>query len=218
MTRLMGDAIADNASSLGSIAGLQLVAGYVTGTSDIQWTAADWALYPSLPHVTIDQGYESPAVTTATVRDVETGAWAADAATVSLSSWTAARPTIYCDQSTLPTILQLGWQGDLWLAIIGWAVGDTLPATPGCTVVAVQYDDDVNDEYDLSYVLDPTWPEADMAGATQLQSIGWCYKCDCMVGIPAATTSPCAAGGNHDLSQSYTYWLGTDATVIASSS
>jgi hypothetical protein len=157
MTRLMGDAIADNAGALEQVAGLQLVAGYVTGTPDIQWTAADWALFPNLPQVTIDQGAAGSPVAGATVRDVEAGAWTAGSA-VSSQPWTAPRPTIYCDQSTLPAVLQAGWQGDLWLAIIGWSPGTALPTTPGCEVVAVQYAQNVSATYDLSYVLDTTWP------------------------------------------------------------
>jgi hypothetical protein len=158
----MGDAIHDNVASLP--AGLQLVAGYVTGTPDIQWTAADWARFPGIPHVTIDQGYQSPPVTTATVRDVEAGAWTVSSA-VDRTNWTAARQTIYCDQATLPGVLQAGWQGDLWLAIVGWQPGQSLPAAPGCTVVAVQNQQNVGSLYDLSVVLDPTWPYA--AGPAQ---------------------------------------------------
>lgn len=218
MTRTMGDAIADNVPALAQVSGLQLVAGYVTGTPDILWTAADWAEFPGLPQVTIDQGYTGSPVPSAIVRDVEEGAWTA-ANAVNMSDWTPVRPTIYCDQSDLTGVLAAGWQGDLWLAIPGWVTGQALPTAPGCTVVAVQNQPDAgNGAYDLSVVLDPYWPlEADMAGATTLQAIGWCHKCDCMVGIPAAGSTPCAAGGNHDLSQSYTYWVGTDGQIIASS-
>lgn len=154
----MGDATHSNVPLLAAArSSLQLVAGYVTGTPDVQWTAADWAQFPGLPQVTIDQGYQSPPVTTAIVRDYEPGAWST-AAVADLSTWTAARPTIYCDQADLPAVLGYGWKGCLWLAIVGWTPGQALPDAPGCNIVAVQNQDDVDNAYDLSVVLDPTWP------------------------------------------------------------
>jgi hypothetical protein len=160
MTRLMGDAIHDNVAQLASVPGLQLVAGYVTGSSDILWTTPDWNRFPGIPHVTIDQGYTGSPVPTAIVRDVEPGAWT-PAAAVNRSNWTAARPTIYCDQNDLSRaggVLASGWQGDLWIAIPGWQPGHSLPAAPGCNIVAVQNQLDVNAAYDLSQVIDQLWP------------------------------------------------------------
>lgn len=157
MTRLMGDAMHSNVARLP--AGLQLVGGYVTGSADILWTPADWARFPFTPHITIDQGF-GPAVLGAIVRDVEPGAWPPQEA-VNRTSWTAARPTIYCDQWDLTRaggVLACGWRGDLWLAIPGWHPGQALPPTPGCTVVAVQNEQNVGSAYDLSVVLDDTWP------------------------------------------------------------
>jgi hypothetical protein len=157
MTRTMGDAIHANVPQLAAAAGIEMVAGYVTGSPEIAWTAADWALFPDVPHVTIDQGYTGSPVPTAVVRDVESGAWSAGSA-VGSRPWTAARPTIYCNQSTLPSVLAAGWRGDLWLAIVGWQAGESLPDAPGCTIVAVQDALSVNGAYDLSTVLDPYWP------------------------------------------------------------
>jgi hypothetical protein len=113
--------------------------------------------------VHIDQGYQSPIVTVSTVRDVEPGAWAPGAA-VDRFTWNADRPTIYCNQATLPDVLAAGWRGDLWVAIIGWLPGDPWPAPvqaaidAGCNVVAVQNAQNVNGTYDQSVVLDPAWP------------------------------------------------------------
>ncbi len=153
----MGDATHDNVAALAAVQGsLQLVAGYVTGTSDIQWTSSDWAQFPGKTLVTIDQGATGSPVPSAIVRDYEPGAWYTEA--VVTGPWTPARPTIYCDQTDLPTVLGYGWQGALWLAIIGWESGDALPSAPGCEIVAVQNQQDVNDAYDLSVVLDSTWP------------------------------------------------------------
>jgi|SRR5215469_7344905 len=160
MTRTMGDAIHDNVSALAGVSGLELVAGYVTGSPDIVWTAADWARFPGIPHVEIDQGFTGAPVYSATVQDVETGAWTPGSVPSWQSHCTAPRPTVYCNQSTLPAVLATGWRGNLWLAIPGWQNGAALPSAPGCTVVAVQNQLDVASAYDLSTVLDPTWPEA----------------------------------------------------------
>jgi hypothetical protein len=199
MTRLMGDAIHDNVAALAAVPGLQLVAGYVTGSPDIIWTAADWDLFPSLPHVTIDQGYTGSPVASAIVRDVETGAWT-PANAVATSPWTPARPTIYCNQSTLPAVLAAGWQGDLWLAIVGWATGDALPAAPGCTIVAVQNELDVGNAYDLSTVIDPYWPlEAPVTYPVFVPGYRTCYKCSAtfLQIAPAGWGNVCPAGGSH---------------------
>lgn len=152
----LGDAIHDNAHSLVT-APVQMIGGYVTGSPDIQWTQADWALFPELVHVTIDQGFTGSPVPTAIVRDVEPGAWS-PAAAVDTSNWTAAAKTIYCDRNDLPAVLKAGWRGNLWLAIPGWTVGSPLPSAPGCVVVAVQNRQNVNNQYDLSEVLDNQWP------------------------------------------------------------
>lgn len=155
MNRVMADAT--HASVLAIPSGVPVVAGYVTGSPDILWTPEDWALFPGSVHVTIDQGFTGSPVPGAVVRDVETGAWSAASATGS-GPWTAARPTIYCNQDTLPAVLAAGWQGCLWLAIDGWQPGQPLPAAPGCTIIAVQNEQNVSASYDLSVVLDPYWP------------------------------------------------------------
>jgi hypothetical protein len=212
MTRKMGDAIHLNVSVLAGVSGLQVVAGYVTGSADIVWTAADWAMFPGIPHVEIDQGYTGAPVYSATVQDVETGAWTP----ASVPNWqaqcTAARPTVYCNQSTLPAVLATGWRGNLWLAIPGWQPGNALPSAPGCTVVAVQNQLDVANAYDLSVVLDSTWPEADMTTPNntnpQLQNgWQWCSKCQGLFYGPNVARSVCPAGGQHGGGTSNDYSL-----------
>ncbi len=156
--RIMGDAIHLNVPKL-AVAPVQMAAGYVTGTADIQWTAADWQRFIEIPRVMIDQGYQSPAVTTATVRDVETGAWTPGVA-VELANWTAQRPTIYCSASVLPALEQAGWRGDVWVADwTGSPPSSPYPVPSGMTCVAVQYSDQGGGgAYDLSVVFDPVWP------------------------------------------------------------
>lgn len=163
MTRIMGDATHANVIALAAVPGLELVAGYATGTQDIQWTTADRAMFAGKALVTIDQGGVGSPVMTSMVRDVEPGAWT-PASAVNRNGWTATRPTIYCDRTDLPAVLSLGWQGDLWLAIPGWQPGGALPAAPGCTIAAVQNQQNVGGTIDLSVVLDDTWPEGDPMG------------------------------------------------------
>jgi hypothetical protein len=57
-------------------AGTGKVAGYMTGTADIQWTSSDWARFPRSGHVRIDQSanLSAWAVGGADVADVENGA------------------------------------------------------------------------------------------------------------------------------------------------
>lgn len=161
MTRSMGDAIHDNVAAL-KAAHTQMVAGYLTGTTDIRWTTGDWALFPGIPHVTIDQGAYGSPVMWADVRDVEPGAWQPQNAVVR-TGWTAKRPTIYCNRNDLSReggVLGCGWKGDIWLAYPGWQTGQPLPTAPGCTYVAVQNQLGAGgNRYDLSVVLDNNWPQ-----------------------------------------------------------
>jgi hypothetical protein len=151
----MIDCIGSNAYAVSRETSPQLIAGYDTGTSDILWTGLDWSFFPESVHVHIDQGYQSPAITTASVRDVEADAWDAGTAVV-LSDWDAIRPTIYCDMDYLPSVLAAGWKGDLWLAIPGHTGNP--PVVDGCTVVAVQNTQNIADLYDSSIVYDSYWP------------------------------------------------------------
>ena len=182
MTRLMGDATHDNVPVLATVPGLDIVQGYVTGTVDVVWTAADWARFSHLTTVTNDQGGPGSPVPSAVIRDVEPGAWS-PAAAVNDLPWTAVRPTIYCDQNDLTRtggVLDSGWHGDLWIAIPGWNLGDPLPPTPGCTIVAVQ--NVFTGAYDLSVVLDDTWPaprkRADMPLAIAATGVTEVYLLD----------------------------------------
>ena len=158
--RSMGDATHDNVSALVADRGnLQLIAGYVTGTSSIQWTPSDWASFPGRVLVTIDQGAYGSPVAAADVRDVESGAWTA-AAAVNRAGWTAARPTIYISLDSLPSLESAGWQGDVWIADYTGTVPSGPPSIPaGMTCVAWQYTDQGGGgAYDLSAVFDPVWP------------------------------------------------------------
>jgi Putative peptidoglycan binding domain len=163
MARTMGDATGANASAL-TLRPLQLVAGYDTGTPDIKWTDSDWAMFPGKVQVHIDQGYGDTrsAEAHALVFDVEAGAFSPDQAAALIAASTAARPTIYVNRdnedATVASARQApNWKGDIWLAYPGWRPGMPLPVPPGCQIVAVQ--DTYTADYDLSYVLDDSWPD-----------------------------------------------------------
>jgi hypothetical protein len=202
VTRSMGDAIHINVAALHA-AGLDIAAGYVTGTPTIRWTPADWALFAGRPVVTIDQagGLGSP-VTNADVRDVETGAWTVGAAVIT-AGWTAPRPTIYCSLSMLPQLAAASWHGAVWVA--DWT--GTPPASPpvvppGMTCVAVQYSDQGGGgAYDLSVVFDPYWPEeapVTPAAVIAQPAWAWCKKCQGLFYSPNQAASSCPSGGQHD--------------------
>jgi len=156
MTATIGyDAIHLNVSSVPQLAAV--VCGYDTGTPNIRWTPQDWSRFHTSRLVHIDQGGIGSPIPTATVRDVETGAWTPESAVAETGNWHALRRTIYCNQNTLPRVLAAGWQGDLWLAILSDRPPASPPVVKGCNVVAVQFAFDTT--YDRSVVFDPYWPE-----------------------------------------------------------
>lgn len=160
MTGVIGyDAIHDDVASIPLSA--QVVMGYDTGSPEIQWTPEDWARFPHARHVHIDQGFTGSPVPTATVRDVEAGAWVAENAVRDTANWNAGRPTIYCNRDTLPRVLSAGWKGDLWLAIPNGIPPTAAPIVPGCTVVAVQFSFD--GATDRSVLFDRFWPAREPA-------------------------------------------------------
>lgn len=155
MTRIMVDATHFNVRSLKlAYPDPPLVAGYLTGSSNIQWDAADWAYWPDSMHVSIDQGGIGSPMRSPIVRDVESGAWSVGAA-VNRNGWITERPTIYCSRSNLPLLVNAGWRGDVWLADPGYPYTNP-PEYPGINVVAVQHT--YTTTYDVSTVFDDTWP------------------------------------------------------------
>lgn len=131
------------------------VAGYVTGTPDIQWTAADWARFPHSGHVRIEQGFGPFDPLHCDVLDVEaravTPALAAQGVKDRIAAGIAGT-TIYASRNTLPAVeaalnALLGgtWHGhaDCWLADwnLNEAEADALIGTTmhGMTCRAVQW-------------------------------------------------------------------------------
>jgi hypothetical protein len=154
MSELGYDATHQNVLSIPHDA--RVVMGYDTGTQDIRWTPNDWSQFRSARPVHVDQGGLGSPVLTATVRDVETGAWSPESAVRDVTGWHPERPTIYCNRDTLPRVLAAGWKGDLWLAIPSGIRPTVAPVVKGCTVVAVQFD--FAGAFDRSVVFDDTWP------------------------------------------------------------
>lgn len=94
------------------------VAGYVTGTPDIQWTAGDWAHFPSSGHVRIDQ---SPAL----------GAWASGAADVAdMENGAASQATVIQEALTRQA---KGWFSFVYVAEGNFAALESAVAAAGLT-------------------------------------------------------------------------------------
>jgi len=155
-------------------------AGYTTGSSDIRWTASDWARFPGAVRIDQDWNAGDP---TADVLDVETGA----ATPAECPAWYVSalrdfntcarpgqrRPTLYANQSTMPLIVQhLHAAGirsgpKLWLAdITSRSAAEAMLGNTsryGFPIVGVQFSY-VNPNYDVD-VFDSTWL-SDVSGAT----------------------------------------------------
>jgi hypothetical protein len=155
MSRYMYDAISAN---IGAVKGQKFVAGYDTGSSDIQWTAADWEEFSTAVRTHIDQGGPGAPSHSATVQDVESGAYTVAQIPGWVSACTAARPTTYVSGENLTAALAAS-DADIWLASPGMSDTEavaTMTANP--RIVAVQ--NVWASDYDRSIVNDPFWPEA----------------------------------------------------------
>lgn len=131
----------------------QMVAGYGNGL--YEWTAADWALFPSAVHISIDVNGSDPAG--CGVLDVERY----DASPQTAAIWIKERvatghaATIYCSRSTMPAV-QKACSG---LNYVIWVADYTGQphAIPG--TVATQYENHAvtGANYDISSVYDNAW-------------------------------------------------------------
>jgi hypothetical protein len=117
---IMIDAIHDNVHSIPANA--VKVAGYVTGTSDIEWKAADWARFSTTAKVRVNQWPGSNPLL-GDVLDVEPGAWTNEgAAQACVERKKNGLPiNLYSSQDNLTPLLNaciaLGvTTGNLWVA------------------------------------------------------------------------------------------------------
>jgi hypothetical protein len=155
MTRVGIDCTGGNAGFVRAALPLpDVMMWYGTGSPSVEWTESERTLFPVSMLCEIDQGGLGTPVLTATVRDVESGAWVMSRA-VDRSGWDVPRPTLYMARNSIQSAIAAGWKGDVWLSWPGWN-GEALPDMPGCTIVAVQ--NDFYPKYDHSIILDPAWP------------------------------------------------------------
>lgn len=216
--RLMYDGIASDAQAIASHKP-SMVAGYVDGK--FAWTQAQWNLFPNAVKVRI-------AVKSSTndgdVIDCEAG----DASPAQAAAWVAMRkkagyyrPTIYCNKASVKTVreatgkLALGVDYDIWVADWTGKAHQVTSAefTPHAALPVTQYTSTAN--YDLSAVYDDAWPHrvkpapvtpkpapvVSTAPSTGIQDWFCCKKCACMV---CNSKYPCPAGGEHDITGSWT--------------
>jgi hypothetical protein len=127
------------------------VAGYVTGTPDIQWTAADWARFPRSGKVQINQDGSTDVreASVADVADCEPGAFTQQQVLewVKLRKHSHLACAVYVsasEQSSLTSALrEAGYTGvDLWIA--NWSLSEAeatelLTTSGDYPVVAVQW-------------------------------------------------------------------------------
>jgi hypothetical protein len=130
------------------------VAGYVTGTPDIQWTAHDWARFPRSGKAPIDQSPELAAYASsdAMIADIEPQAGTVPAYVEACRQRLHARQPLcfYCSQSTVAEVSAALVNaeiplGNCWVWIANWnlsqAEADALLGTTvsGVKVLAVQW-------------------------------------------------------------------------------
>lgn len=152
----MYDAVAANARGLVA-KNPQMLAIYITGSSDIQWTNADVAMFPHvITWVRIDQAGAGAPNPKATVKDLEPGAYRPSDIPGFQFDASVERPTVYCDRSDLPAVMQQ-WKKDIWLAAPGLSLAECEAIrASNPQVVAVQ--NVFGGTFDSSMVLDPWWP------------------------------------------------------------
>lgn len=137
--------------------GFTHVAGYTSGTDNIQWTASDWSKYADKILVRIEQGYgtSTPVLSSYDVLDVETGAWTPSTAAAEVKrrveagyQWT----TLYGSEGTLEScatlIKAMGdsvWVGHVDCVLANWNLDQAQAAAivgtqvAGMTCRAVQW-------------------------------------------------------------------------------
>lgn len=154
--RIMYDCISANASALVPWQP-QMLAIYLTGSSDIRWTAQHVALFPHVETwVRIDQAGVTAPQHAANVMDVEPGCYSPADVPSWTSQCTAPRPTVYCDRVQLDDVMKV-WKGDIWLAAPGMSLSECQGIVKANhQIVAIQ--NDFARSFDRSLIFDPNWP------------------------------------------------------------
>lgn len=148
----MIDTIHDNVGNIP--AGTPRVAGYVTGSPDIKWTAQDWARFPKAGKAPVDQspGLSAYAANEAMIADIEPQAGTIPAYVAACKERLSARQTLcfYCSQAVVAQVSAALVSAKIplsncWVWIANWnlsqAEADAVlgTAVSGVKVVAVQW-------------------------------------------------------------------------------
>jgi hypothetical protein len=207
-------------------AGAQL-AGYTTGTPDIQWTQQDWDANPGAIRICQDTGSD----VTADVLDVEQYAASNANATTwypeALANYQAAtrpgqrEPCIYTSEDNVPPLVNAfiaaGITSGPMLWVADWGIGqaaaeDMLDASGGAfPVVGVQYQNGATYDYNVwleSWLSTVSGGQVTTPPTAQTQTAWqWCNKCQGLFYGPNQAASVCPAGGQHGGNASYDYSL-----------
>lgn len=200
-------------------------AGYITGSTSVQWTAADKAAHPGF--VQIDQ---TPVISTAAILadfyDVETGAITlaeiAHIVTMGQSAFKAVTrpgqrwPGVYCSRNSVTGVVNALLAGGVKTCPLGVAqfdndhgkaVNEVANATGPFPIVWRQYAD--RGSFDLDVFSVPWLTNVAKKDPTPITQNGWnwCFKCEGLFYGPHQSTSNCPAGSTHDGSRSGNYSL-----------
>lgn len=210
----------------------QLLAGYVTGSGDVPWTAAQFSRYPDA--VRIDQSpVNTPADMTADVYDLEAnagtiaglpewvhGAWAS----YSSGQRPGQRaPAVYASLSNVTAVVNALLAAGITHGVNLWVAGTMdavraehliASANGPFPIIGVQYE--FHGLFDVSLFSgkwlgtrsgNPAAPHPQPGTQT-----GWafCGKCQGLFYGPGVVDSHCPAGGPHDGTHSHSYTLGFD--------
>jgi hypothetical protein len=209
-----------------------LMAGYLTGSGAVPWTAEEFANHPDA--IKIDQWpIHTPAGTGADWIDVENQAvpiadvperYRLALAAYHAGTWPGQRePAIYVEESEMTpvanTLTRAGISGGANLVLTHpmtrEAAQHLLDTTSGpFPFVAIQYE--FNDLYDVSLAsvewlnTRSTKPRASKPGPGLQAGWRFCRKCQGLFWGPGQSVSRCPVGAEHDGSQSHEYTLGFD--------
>jgi hypothetical protein len=209
-----------------------LMAGYVTGSGDVPWSAAQFAEHPTA--IRIDQSpTDTPADETADMIDVEPQAGTiADVPAWVHGAWTSYQtgrrpgqrtPTVYVEESELtPVANTLEAAGitsgvNLFLSepMPEKAAIEMLSNTGGpFPLVGIQYE--FGTDHDVSVVstgwLNNVSHTAPVPAPKPGTQTGWrfCSQCQGLFWGPGKAKSVCPRGGEHNGSESHEYTLGFD--------
>jgi len=223
------DCTGSNLSKITIPAGVKM-AGYITGSDGVPWTAEQLATHPDA--IRIDQSPQNtPADETADVLDVEQraatladipGWWHAASANYQRGVRPGQRePLIYCNQSMLTPVANALKQAGIMGGVGLWLAAEMSTADAAAKVLAGSGPWPVRGvqcaflgDHDLS-VFSATWfntrskkPVTSVPGPGTQTGWRYCWKCKSLFYGPEQEDSFCGLNGRHDGSRSHEYTLG----------